>query len=56
MEQEIHMIHKNYTWQLVDLPPYRKPIIIKWVYKLKTHVDGIITKFKARLVARGFQQ
>jgi hypothetical protein len=50
------VIHKNQTWQLVDLLPGKKPITIKWVYKVKIHANGTIKKFKARLVARGFQQ
>jgi hypothetical protein len=50
------VIHKNQTWQLVDLPLGKKPITTKWVYKVKIHVDGTTKKFKARLMARGFQQ
>lgn len=56
MEQDIHAIHKNQAWQLMDFPPREKLIIIKWVYKVKTHANGTTTKLKARLVARGFQQ
>ncbi len=40
----------------MDLPVGRKRITIKWVYKIKTHVNGSTAKFKARLVAQGFQQ
>jgi hypothetical protein len=50
------MIHKNQTWQLVDIPPIKKLVITKWVYKMKTDVDGTIKKLKTRLVAKGFQQ
>jgi hypothetical protein len=49
-------IHKNNIWTLVDLPVGRKPITIKWVYKIKTHVNESTAKFKARLVAQSFQQ
>jgi hypothetical protein len=44
-------LSKNDTWELVDLPPGRKAIKSKWVFKLK--IDG---RFRARLVAKGFTQ
>ena len=35
MQAEMDAIKKNKTWVLTDLPPGRKPIILKWVYKPK---------------------
>ncbi|CAN6457819.1 unnamed protein product [Victoria cruziana] len=56
MNEEIESIQRNQVWELVDLPPGRKPIGCKWVLKKKLKSDGTIEKFKARLVAKGFSQ
>ncbi|GAU39052.1 hypothetical protein TSUD_396570 [Trifolium subterraneum] len=56
MNEEIKSIEKNNTWRLVDLPAHKKPIIVKWIFKIKRNPDGGIVKHKARLVARGFLQ
>ncbi|CAJ2653926.1 unnamed protein product [Trifolium pratense] len=56
MKEELHSIEKNHTWKLVELPPQKKAISVKWVFKLKKDPDGKIVKHKARLVARGFLQ
>ncbi|CAA7026159.1 unnamed protein product [Microthlaspi erraticum] len=56
MTEEIEMIEKNKTWELVDKPEKKKVINVKWIYKIKTHANGNQVKDKARLVARGFSQ
>nr|GEV49336.1 retrovirus-related Pol polyprotein from transposon TNT 1-94 [Tanacetum cinerariifolium] len=56
MKVELDAIEKNQTWSLVDLPVGRKPIGLKWVYKLKRDPSGNILKHKARLVAKGYVQ
>lgn len=56
MNSEVASIYKNDTWNIVPLPPDRKAISTKWVYRVKTNADGTPAKLKARLVARGFQQ
>ncbi|PNY14437.1 putative copia-type protein, partial [Trifolium pratense] len=56
MKEELHSIEKNHTWKLVKLPPHKKAISVKWVFKVKKNPDGNIVKHKARLVARGFLQ
>ena len=56
MEEELNMIDKNNTWNLVD-PPKGKDIIgLKWVYKTKYNEDGSIQKHKARLVDKSYSQ
>ena len=41
---------------LVDLPPGRKLVQCKWVYKTKFDADGSPLKYKAILVAKGYSQ
>ncbi|GJP52588.1 hypothetical protein CLOM_g14214, partial [Closterium sp. NIES-68] len=41
---------------LVNLPPGRKAISSKWLFKRKTDADGNIERYKSRLVAKGYQQ
>jgi transposase InsO family protein len=56
MQDEIKMIEKNNTWELVDCPHGKDIIGVKWVYKTKLNPDGSIQKHKARLVAKGYSQ
>ncbi|PKU75920.1 putative mitochondrial protein [Dendrobium catenatum] len=55
MKEEIKLIEKNNTWELVH--PKNKDIIgVKWIYKIKLNSDGSLNKCKARLVAKGYTQ
>ncbi|KAI5343342.1 hypothetical protein L3X38_011218 [Prunus dulcis] len=56
MEDELQMIEKNETWELVDRPTEKPVIGVKWVYKTKLNLDGSVQKNKARLVAKGYAQ
>ncbi|GJQ92982.1 retrovirus-related pol polyprotein from transposon TNT 1-94 [Tanacetum coccineum] len=57
MGEEIESLHKNKTWELVQLPERRKVVGCKWVFKMKTGLPGSnIVRFKARLVAKGYSQ
>ena len=41
---------------MIDLPDDRWVIKNKWIFKRKTDVDSSVTIYKARIVAKGFQQ
>lgn len=56
MEHEIVALETNDTWEITDLPPGKKAISSKWVYKIKFKSDGTVERFKARFVVRGFDQ
>lgn len=53
MNDEINSIHKNYVWDLVDLPKEQKTISNEWVLKMKQKANRSNDKFKARRVAKG---
>lgn len=56
MEDEIQSLHKLGTWDLV--PPDLRQNLVKytWVFRIKYHSDSTIERYRARLVAKGFQQ
>ncbi|GJZ26249.1 cysteine-rich receptor-like protein kinase 8 [Tanacetum coccineum] len=56
MNEELKALEENKTWTLTLLPPNKKAIGYKWVYKIKFHSDGTVERYKARLVAQGFTQ
>ncbi|PKI72950.1 hypothetical protein CRG98_006650 [Punica granatum] len=56
MEEEIHAIKKNNTWELTLLPRGHKAIGVKWVFKTKRNAKGEVERHKARLVVKGYKQ
>ena len=38
------------------MPPGKKAIGSRWVYKIKLNVDGSLERYKARLVVKGYKQ
>lgn len=57
MKNKLNSLHKNQTWELVDMPKGQKIVGCKWVYKLKEGIPGVErARFKARLVAKCFTQ
>jgi len=53
MAKEIEALEENHTWSVEELPPGKKPINYKWVFKVNYDSDGSIERYKAHLVIRG---
>jgi hypothetical protein len=56
MKHKIHALEHNGTWTMKPLPPGKKAIGCKWVYRIKYNSDGSTERFKARLVILGNNQ
>jgi hypothetical protein len=56
MSEELNALTKTHTWDLVDLPIGKTAVGCKWVYKIKTKSDEFVERYKACLVAKGFNQ
>jgi hypothetical protein len=56
MAEEIATLDHTGTWDLVPCPSRVRSITCKWVYKVNTRYDGSLERYKACLVAHGFQQ
>lgn len=56
MDAEIEAIERNNTWELIKMPPEGKVIGVKWIYKTKLNEKGEVDKYKACLVAKGYNQ
>ena len=52
MKEEMEALLKNKTWILVPFPKYHKTVGCKWVFSIKYKVDGLIERYKVRLVAK----
>ena len=56
MDEEMHSLLKNHTWDVVPLPFGKTAVGYKWVHTKKHHADGTLERYKSRLVARRFTQ
>ena len=56
MSEELTALMRHGTWALVSPPKHYNPIGCKWVFWVKRKADGSIDRFKARLVAKSFNQ
>lgn len=46
----------NGTWKPVERPTDQNVLTAKWAFKRKRDIDGNIKRYKARWIARGFEQ
>jgi hypothetical protein len=53
MVEELRLIEKNCTWDMVDPPAGHRPIGLKWVYKANKVESGHVIKLKTHLVTKG---
>jgi hypothetical protein len=56
MDCKITTLEKAGTWVTVPRPAGKNIVGSKWVFCIKHKADGMINKYKARLIARGFMQ
>jgi hypothetical protein len=56
MDEEMVALDVNATWESIALLEDKKVIGCKWVYKVKHNADGSMSRYKTRLVAKGYAQ
>ena len=56
MQEEFLALQTNCTWGLVLLTLPVKIVGNKWVFRIKYNSDGLVSRYKARFVAKGFHQ
>ena len=56
MSNKITTLLRNGTWELVPPSTFQNVVGYKWVFPIKSNLDGSISKYKARFVAKGFHQ
>ena len=56
IQQELTKLQSLNTWEYTELPPGKKAIGCKWVFKVKYTPTGLVDRYKARLVAQGYSQ
>ena len=50
MQNEIQALENNGTWCVTDLPPGKKALDSRWVYKIKYNSDSSLEHLKSQLV------
>ena len=52
MNEEMLVLSKNETWDLVPSSPHQKVIRCRWIFKVKHNANDTDNRFKAQLVAK----
>ena len=56
MQAKYDALLDNQTWKLVPFSSNMSIVRCKWVFRIKYKPDGLVLKYKACLVAKGFHQ
>jgi hypothetical protein len=56
INEELNSINKNNVWEIIKKPTNTNIVSTRWVFVKKIDDKGNLQKYKARLVARGFEQ
>lgn len=56
MQVEMDALERNKTWERCSQFPGKKSVGCRWVFTVKRRSDGIIERYKARLVTKGYIQ
>lgn len=56
MVEEMKALDKNHTWELVDFSHGKKVVYYKWVFTVKNKVNGLVERYMAWLVTKGYTQ
>ena len=56
MQEELNQFKRHKVWKLVPMPKNKSIIGTKWVFRNELDGDGIVTRNKAILVAKGYSR
>ena len=56
MCDELTALLQNGTWDLIPPSPSQNVVGFKWIFRIKHNPDGSISRYKTRLVSKGFHQ
>ena len=56
MHEDMKSLHKNNTYELMELPKGKRALKNKWVLKRKSKPNKSQPRYKARLVMKDFSQ